>query len=182
MGVGRGVAKTHEFSAALQRISVKGGSHLVVVPPEIADEIRQGERRGRAVATLDGVTWHCGLNPFGGGQFYIQVGRNYFVPLGYDLGDTLSLKLVRDESDFGMELCEEFLAVAASDPEGLRRFRENLTTGTQRSLLHRIANATTSDGRIERSLKIFDLLTLGVSDRQSLLASIKADAMRGEER
>ena len=169
----------HRFDAVLERISIKGGSHLVVVPAEIADDIRQGERRGRAVATLDGVTWHCGLNPFGGGQFYVQVGRNYHEPLGYQLGDTLSLSLTRDESDFGMAPCEEFLAVAESDPEGLRRFRENLTGGTQRSLLHRIANATTSDGRIERALKVFDLLLMGESDRQTLLKSIRADAMRG---
>ncbi len=173
------MSDTHEFSAVLQRISVKGGSHLVVVPPAIADDIRQGDRRGRAIATLDGVTWHCGLNPFGGGQFYIQVGRNYFEPLGYRIGDTLSLKLTRDESDFGMQPCEEFLAVAESDPEGLRRFRENLTSGTQRSLLHRIASATTSDGRIERAIKVFDQLLTGVTERQSLLQSIRADAMRG---
>ena len=172
------MAETHEFTAVLQRISVKGGSHLVVVPPAIADDIRRGERRGRAIATLDGVTWHCGLNPFGGGQFYIQVGRNYFEPLGYELGDTLSLKLARDESDFGMQPCEEFVAVAEMDAEGLRRFRENLTTGTQRSILHRIANARTSDGRIERALKIFDQLLLGERDRQTLLRSIRADAMR----
>ncbi len=174
------MAVTHEFSAVLQRISAKGGSHLVVVPPAIADDIRRGEHRGRALATLDGVTWHCGLNPFGGGHFYIQVGRNYFEPLGYEVGDTLSLKLAHDESAFGMRPCEEFLAVAESDPEGLRRFRENLTGGTQRSLLHRIANATTSDGRIERALKVLDLLVTGVDDRQTLLASIRAEAMRGE--
>ena len=170
----------HRFSAPLQRISVKGGSHLVVVPQDIADDIRQGQRRGRAVATLDGVTWHCGLNPHGGGRFYIQVGRNYFEPLGYALGDTLSLLLTRDTSDFGMQPCEEFLAVAESDPEGLRRFRENLTGGTQRTLLHRIGGATTSDGRIERALKIFDLLVQGETDRQHLLRSIRAGAMRGE--
>ena len=170
----------HEFSAVLQRISSKGGSHLVVVPEAVADDIRRGERRGRAVATLDGVSWHCGLNPYGGGRFYVQVGRNYFEPLGYALGDTLSLKLTRDTSDFGMQPCEEFVAVAESDPEGLRRFRENLTGGTQRTLLHRIAGATTSDGRIERALKIFDLLVQGETDRRALLRSIRAAAMRGD--
>ena len=181
MSVAAGVCTVHRFSAPLQRISVKGGSHLVVVPPDIADDIRQGGRRGRAVATLDDVTWHCGLNPYGGGRFYIQVGRNYFEPLGYVIGDTLSLQLTRDTSDFGMQPCEEFLAVAESDPEGLRRFRENLTGGTQRTLLHRIAGATTSDGRIERALKVFDLLVRGETERQALLRSVRAGAMRGEE-
>lgn len=170
--------QTHKFDAVLQRISAKGGSHLVVVPPHVADDIRGDARRGRAVATLDGVTWHCGLNPFGGGQFYIQVGRNYFEPLGYALADTLSLKLERDTSDFGMQPCEEFLAVAESDPVSLARFRESLTPGTQRTLLHRIGNATTSDGRIERALKVFDLVVQGERDRQTLLASIRAAAMR----
>ena len=171
----------HRFDAELRRISTKGSSHLVVVPRDIADDIRGGERRGRAVATLDGISWHCGLNPYGGGHFYVQVGRNYFEPLGYALGDTLSLTLTRDTSDFGMRPCEEFMAVAESDPEGLRRFRENLTGGTQRTLLHRIGNATTSDGRIERALKIFDLLVRGETDRQALLKSIRAAAMRGED-
>ena len=171
---------SHRFDAVLQRISVKGGSHLVVVPPAVADDIRGDQRRGRAIATLDGVRWHCGLNPFGGGQFYVQVGRNYFEPLGYRLGDTLSITLERDGSDFGMQPCEEFLAVAESDPVGLQRFRENLTPGTQRTLLHRIGSATTSDGRIERALKVLDLVVQGERDRQTLLGSIRAAAMRGE--
>ena len=172
--------KTHTFQAKLDRISTKGGSHLVVVPQAIADEIRQGERRGRAMVTLDDTTWHAGLNPYGQGQFYVQVGRNYFEPLGYELGDILTIKIERDESQYGMQPCEEYLAVAAEDPAGVALFHQ-LTGGTQRSILHRIANGNSPDARVARAIRIFDQLHLGVKDRQTLLQSIRADAMRGSE-
>ena len=126
----------HSFTAPLQRISAKGGSHLAVVPPAIA-----------TLLNADGegsVTWHAGLNPLGGGRFYVQVGRNYHEPLGYSVGDQLPLKLIRDESNYGMQPCEEFLAVAESDPEGERLLRAHFTPGTQRTLLHRIAAGRTS--------------------------------------
>ena len=169
----------HAFTAPLRRISARGGSHLAVVPEDIAADVLRGERRGRVVVTLaardggEGVTWHAGLNPLGGGRFYVQVGRNYHEPLGYALGDELPLKLRRDESAYGMQPCEEFLAVAESDPEGERLLRERFTPGTQRTLLHRIAAGRTSDARIERAVAVFDQLHLGVRDRATLLASLR---------
>ena len=170
---------THRFTAPLQRISAKGGSHLAVVPQDVADELRGGERRGRVVVTLaspdgaESVTWHAGLNPYGGGKFYVQVGRNYHEPLGYAVGDELPLALRRDTSTYGMQPCEEFVAVAESDPEGERLLRECFTAGTQRTLLHRIAAGRTSDARIERAVRVFDQLHLGVRDRATLLAVLR---------
>ena len=179
--------RVHSFSATLQRMSAKGGSHLVVVPEDVAAEVCQGERRGRAVVTLltscgeDGPTWHAGLNPYGGGRVYVQVGRNYHEPLGFQIGDELSLKLARDTSTYGMRPCEEFAAVSESDPAGTQLFQTKLTGGTQRSILHRIANGRTSDARIARAIRIFDQMHLGVTDRQALLRSIRADAMASLE-
>ena len=128
-----------------------------------------------------GPTWHAGLNPHGGGRFYVQVGRNHHGPLGYALGDELPLTLRRDDSRYGMQPCEEFLAVAESDPAGEALFRDRLTAGTRRSLLHRIANGRTSDDRLARAVRVFDQLHLGVDDRQTLLASLRAEAMRAGE-
>ena len=176
----------HHVRLRLERISAKGGAHLVVVPTAAAEDICRGERRGRALVTLyapdgaEGPTWHAGLNPHGGGRHYVQVGRNYHEPLGYAIGDELALCLRRDESPYGMEPCEEFEAVAAGDAAGETLFRTRLTAGTQRSVLHRIASARTSDGRIARAIRIFDQLHLGEADRQTLLRSIRADAMREE--
>ena len=177
---------TYRFTAPLEQLSAKGGAHLVVVPAPIADAIRGEHARGRAVVTLvdasgaPGPTWHAGLNPYGPGRHYIQVGRNYHEPLGLGIGDRLTVELRRDDSDYGMQPCEEYDAVAASDPAGTSLFRQRLTSGTQRSILHRIANGRTPDARIERALRIFDLLHLGVTERKALLASISAAAMRGD--
>lgn len=173
------MAKQHTFEARLERISTKGGSHLVIVPADIAAEILEGKKRGRALVTLHETTWHAGLNPINQGQHYVQVGRNYFEPYDYKLGDVLPIEIERDESQYGMNPCEEFLAVRDEDPEGARLFHR-LTPGTQRSILHRIANARNPDARIERAIKIFDQLHLGEHDRGTLIKSIRADAMRGE--
>ena len=170
----------HQFTAPIERIAVKGGSHYVIVPSDIAAEILQGAKRGRALVTLDGTTWHAGVNPIHRGQHYVQVGRNYFEPHGYKKGDVISVQIERDESTYGMQPCAEYLAVSAEDPEGTRLFQQ-LTPGTQRSILHRIGNGNNADRRVERALKIFDQLHLGQRDRQTLIKSIRADAMRGEE-
>ena len=177
----------HRLRLRLERISAKGGAHLVVVPDAVAADIRAGERRGRALVTLfapdgsRGPTWHAGLNPHGGGRFYVQVGRNYHEPLGYAVGDEIELELTRDESPYGMQPCEEWLAVVAEDPAGERLLIERLTPGTRRSLLHRVANGRDADARIARALRLLDQLHLGVTDRQTLLRSLRADAMRAEE-
>ena len=173
------MAERFEFSAPIERISVKGGSHYVLVPEDIAQYILGGAKRGRALVTLNGTTWHAGMNPIARGRHYVQVGRNYFEPHGYKKGDVITVQIERDGSTYGMQPCAEFLAVSAEDPEGTHLFQQ-LTPGTQRSILHRIANGRSPDARIERALKIFDQLHLGERDRQTLIKSIRADAMRGE--
>ena len=173
------MSQQFEFQAILERISTKGGSHLVIVPEEITAELLQGKKRGRALVTLHETTWHAGLSPINQGQHYVQVGRNYFEPYDYELGDLLTIRIARDESQYGMIPCEEFIAVRDEDPAGAKLFHA-LTPGTQRSILHRIANARNPDARIERAIKIFDHLHLGERDRGTLIKSIRADAMRGE--
>ena len=73
------------------------------------------------------------------------------------LGDWIQVRLEVDNSEYGMEISEEFREVLFSDPEGSDWFHK-LTPGKQRTLIHLINKIKNSQLKIERSFVILEHL------------------------
>ncbi|MBV9215261.1 MAG: DUF1905 domain-containing protein [Acidobacteria bacterium] len=111
----------------------------------------------RVVCTLNGVeTFNCALMP-NKDTYIIAVNKQRRDKLGIDVGDTVKVELVRDESKYGFPMPKEFEEVLRQDPVGRKMF-EALTPGNQRIMLQLIEFNKTIDKRIARSLAGIELL------------------------
>jgi len=97
-----------------------------------------------------GGTMHRALRPSKNGYYFIGIDKKTAKKQGWEDGMRFPLKLELDHSEYQMDTPEEFREVMAQDPEGKALF-ESQTPGRQRSMLHYISSAKSSQLRIERT-------------------------------
>ena len=124
----------------------------------------------RIVCWENGNKIHCALQRSKNVGYYIAVGKSTREKIQANYQDKLEVIIEKDESEYKMEVPEEFLEVLATDPEAKEYF-EQLTEGKQRSLIHLIAKAKHSNTRINRALKIAEKLKWGITDLKELTRS-----------
>jgi hypothetical protein len=113
------------------------------------------DKNKRVVCTLNSAeAWQCALMPYQG-EFFILVNKQKRTKLGIDVGDTVSVELVRDESQYGLPMPEELREVLNQDPDGDKLFHA-LTPGRQRSLIYHVTNVKNIDRRIHTCLIIVE--------------------------
>lgn len=146
-----------EFSASLE-ISTNNlwGAHFIV-PAWAADVFTEnGEKR--VVCTLNNITtYQCALLPKGDGAWLITVNKKIRDLHKLKEGSRFEVKLVKDESEYGLPMPEEFAEVLAQDPEGNQIFH-SLTAGKIRTLLYIAGNVKSTEKRIQRALAIIEHL------------------------
>ena len=131
------------------------GWHFLLVTNEIVAKLGFDGKYRRVVCTInDGEAFQCALLPWGD-LFYIIV--NQKKRLGLTAGDIVRVRLVKDESKYGLPMPEEFEEVLKQDPEGDRLFHA-LTAGKQRSILYQLSKPKDIDVRIHQALLIVDHL------------------------
>jgi hypothetical protein len=101
------------------------------------------------------------------GATYLVFGKNTMRELQLQPGMKAIIEISEDLSKYQMAVCEEFLEVLGTDPEGADLFHR-LLPGKQRSLLHRINKIKSSQLRIEKTLRLMDLLRTGEKDLKLL--------------
>jgi hypothetical protein len=101
------------------------------------------------------------------GTTLLVFGKNTMRELQLQPGVKVFINLSEDLTKYQMAVCEEFLEVLGTDPEGADLFHR-LLPGKQRSLLHRINKIKSSQLRIEKALRLMDLLRTGEKDLKTL--------------
>ncbi|MGZ6540100.1 MAG: YdeI/OmpD-associated family protein, partial [Bacteroidia bacterium] len=99
----------------------------------------------------DKLTFQAGVVALGNGNGYISINASRLKKLGLKFKDTVSVSLKKDESEFGMEMCEELKELLQQDEEGMRRFKM-LTKGKQRYIIYYVAMVKSSQKRIDRAI------------------------------
>ena len=144
-----------EFETELVMSTTGSGWHFLLVTNGIVAELGFDGKYRRVVCTInDGEAFQCALLPWGD-LFYIIV--NQKKRLGIVAGDIVRVRLVRDQSKYGLPMPEEFREVLNQDPEGDRLFH-GLTAGKQRSILYHLSKPKDIDVRIHQALLIVDHL------------------------
>ncbi len=143
----------------LETILTKSASgwYFLYVSFEIANRFETDGKTRRVVCTLNGShKFQCALMP-NKGQFTIAVNKQTREKLNLGQGDTVTVQLEPDKSQYGMPMPEDFSEVLSQDPEGDRLFHA-LTNGMQRSLIYMIANPKSIDKRIRLGLIVLQHL------------------------
>ncbi len=103
----------------------------------------------------NGEKTHRALRPSKNGYYFIAINKKITERQGWQDGMRFKVELEEDNSEYQMEAPEEFYEVLAQDPEGKALFHSQ-TPGRQRSMLHFISSAKSSQLRIERTMMFIE--------------------------
>lgn len=92
----------------------------------------------------------CAVMPLGEGKNFIMLSKEKFKKLKLNYTDVFTIDLIKDESEYGMPICEELQEVLNQDPEGKKRFND-LTPGKQRNIIYYTNKIKSANLRAERA-------------------------------
>lgn len=155
-----------QFHTSIGLLTHLPGMHYLHIPAKVVTQLG-GSFSKRLICTVNGsVTFQCGLVGAGHGNAYISITKKRMKELGVALGDTVSVMLEDDRSEYGMEVPEELLVLLAQDEEGKRRF-DALTPSQQRYIIGYVNGVKHPDKRLGRALLLIGNLKLTKPGKES---------------
>lgn len=134
----------------------------------------------RIICTINNeYEFNCGFIPDGKGNYYINVNKEIRKKTGIEAGEKVVLRIVKDESKYGMPLPPTFEELLFQDPEGAAYF-DALTPGKIRSLLYLIGKPKSEQKQLEKGLIILDYLkeAKGILDHRELNEAFKTNRFK----
>ena len=109
------------------------------------------------VTVNDQITWQGGTVSLGNNTAYITFSKARMKKIGVGLGDTVTVHLEKNRSEYGFEVPEEFEEVLRQDRFANERFNA-LTKGTRRAVIYIVLQLKSSQKRIEKSIFLMENL------------------------
>ena len=140
------------FASSVVRMDSGVVTHIVTVPPEIAERyVEAGERR--VIVLLNGHEVRRYLFQSANGEFGVIVGRSLLRDIGVALNEPVIVEMTPDPEPDRVDICDELVAALEQDEEAAERFY-NWTPGKQRGLALYVAQAKRSETRVKRALEV----------------------------
>lgn len=142
--------KGREVIAQLEK--QKGGYCYLRLTAKQVKGFPEGKKT-RLLCTLNGqLTFQCGLNHLGDGDFFIIIGSRYMKSLKLKAGDKVDYLLQPDPDPLGVPMPEVLEALLEQDAELKERF-DGLTMGKKRFVIHSIARIKNIDLQVQRAIE-----------------------------
>ncbi len=133
----------------------KGGYFYLTISAEVVDKFKD-KRLTRFLCTIDEqLTFQCGLNHLGDGNFFIILGTKNLNTIGKNLGDKLAFELREDPDPLGVKM-PEVLEVLLEQDEELKSKFEKLSMGKKRNVIHTVSRIKDIDKQITAAIKIIN--------------------------
>ena len=137
----------------------RGGYFYLKILATVVDQFAN-KRKTRFLCTLDGkLTYQCGLNHFGDGNFFIIISGKNIRSIGKSLGDKVSFELREDPNPLGVEM-PEVLEVLLSQDEQLNSKFQKLSLGNKRHVIHSIIKIKDIDLQIAKAVESIEVHSL----------------------
>lgn len=147
-----------EFTTQVSIFEDNLWNYHLPVPVPVAQHFKETTEDSRVICWLNvAVKIHAAILSKGDNQYYLMCSKELRKALEIEAGDTVNVKLEKDDSKYGMPMPEEFQEALYADPEGDTFFHQ-LTPGKQRSLLYIVGKLKSSNKRIEKSIIILEHL------------------------
>jgi hypothetical protein len=146
-----------EFKSVLENFKTKLWTYHIKVPLSVARHfLEQGDKR--VVCTLnDHLTFQCAIMPAGDDIHFINLNKKIRDELKLKVGQSVSVKLEKDQSTYGLPVPPELQEVLLQDQEGNRLFHA-LTPGKQRNLIYYAGLVKDPELRLQRALIMMEHL------------------------
>ena len=118
------------------------------------------------------IKFQCGLMALGEGRAYVSINAKRMKELKINIGDTVSVTITKDESEYGVELAEEITELFSQDPEMKIRF-DDLAPGKQRYILNYVTVVKSKNLRLERAFLLLTNLKNMPSGKEQMRDLIK---------
>jgi hypothetical protein len=133
----------------------KGGYFYLKIDAVIINQYKN-KRHTRFLCTLDNrLTFQCGLNHLGDGNFYIILSGKNLNTIGKTLGESILFELNEDPNPLGVDM-PEVLEVVLEQYEDLKSVYESLTLGKKRNVIHSINRIKDIDKKIQKTISIIN--------------------------
>jgi hypothetical protein len=129
----------------------KGGYFFLKIDAEIINRFEK-KRHTRMICVLDEkITFRCGLNHLGDGNFFIIVAGKCLERLNKNLGSLIQFKIEEDPDQLGVEM-PEVLEALLNQEEDLKSIFDKITDGKKRGLIYTILKIKDIDRQVQISL------------------------------
>ncbi|GAB5527336.1 MAG: hypothetical protein Roseis2KO_52080 [Roseivirga sp.] len=133
----------------------KGGYYYLKIDASTVNQYEK-KRATRLICTIDDkVSYSCGLNHYGDGNYFIILSTKNFKKLGKQLGDMVSFEIYEDPNPLGVEVPEVLQVLLDQDPEAKTTF-ESMTDGRKRSLIYTIKPVKDIDKQVQKILTFLE--------------------------
>ena len=137
----------------------KGGYFYLTISADIVNQYKN-KRHTRFLCTLENsLTFQCGLNHLGDGNFFIILSSSNLNIVQKQLGDSVYFELNEDPNPLGVDM-PEILDVLIEQDEGLKAIFDSLTLGKKRNIIYQIIKIKDIDKQIQKSIKLIKESTL----------------------
>jgi Domain of unknown function (DUF1905)/Bacteriocin-protection, YdeI or OmpD-Associated len=136
----------------------KGGYFYLKIDAEVINQLKN-KSKTRIICTLDEkVSFQCGLNHLGDGNFFIILSKKNLQLAEKTLGSTVSFTLEEDPNPLGVDMPEVMEAIFDQD-QILKAAFERLTDGKKRSIVYTILKIKDVDKQIQKTIELIDLVS-----------------------
>ncbi|GAA4272176.1 DUF1905 domain-containing protein [Aquimarina gracilis] len=139
----------------LQLEQRKGGYHYLKIDADVVNQFEQ-KRATRLKCVIDGnLSYSCGLNHLGDGNFFIILANAKLKKLNKTLGDIVSFEIFEDPNPLGVEEPEVLKVLLEQDPIAKGMYNQ-LTDGKKRSLIFSIIKVKNIDLQVQKILEFLN--------------------------
>lgn len=140
-----------ELETHIGKLDYLMGVNYIYVPANMVENLG-GLKGGRLLCTVNGtVSFQCGLMSLSEGAAYVTINKVRMKQLKLQTGDQVHVQFKKDESEYGMDVCEELQELLNQDDEGKARFNK-LTPGMQRYIIYYVAQVKSPALRLNRAI------------------------------
>ncbi len=131
----------------------KGGYFYLKIDADIINQF-ENKRKTRFLCTLERqVTFQCGLNHLGEGNFFIILSTKNLQTVGKQLGETIAFEIAEDPNPLGVEM-PEILEVLLEQDDQAKRIFEALTLGKKRNIIHTMSRIKDVDKKVQTAIQL----------------------------
>lgn len=127
---------------------IKGGYFYLMIDAGIINQFER-KRHTRLVCHLDAkISYQCGLNHLGDGNFFIIIAGKYLEQLGKKVGSFVHFRIEEDPNPLGVDV-PEVLTVLLMQDENLKDIYDKITDGKKRALIFSILKIKDIDKQVQ---------------------------------
>ncbi|CCH54006.1 hypothetical protein BN8_03144 [Fibrisoma limi BUZ 3] len=133
----------------------QGGYYHLVVAADVVNQFEK-QRATRLICVIDQlVSFPCGLNHLGDGNFYIIIATQQLKKTGKKLGDTVVFEIFEDPNPLGIDMPEVLQVLLDQDDDAKQTF-DTLTDGKKRSLIYSIKGVRDIDKQVQKIMSFLN--------------------------